>query len=324
MFWRVVLLALGAGVVWKGATWVVNGSTKMARFFAFPRIMLGFTIIAIGTSLPELGVGIFSALGGDTALSLGNIIGAGFLNLCVVLGLAAIISPVSINRSTLFGEAPFLFLAVGLLWVLGIDGVIDRLDGILLLVAYCAFFALIGIQLGTQHVHPHILNRIHEFQVTGKTHSVIRTLCMIIGGMVALVIGARLIVDSGIALAQWWGVPSLVIGLTLVSLGTVVPEMVTAIVSSRRHANDLNIGNVFGGVVFNTLCIIGIVGVIYPISIDSTLLTRDIPLLLVVSFGVIALLKSGSRLVRWEGFLLIAVYVLYLVAMLVATPAVHV
>ncbi|HAZ16566.1 MAG: hypothetical protein A3H59_03345 [Candidatus Jacksonbacteria bacterium RIFCSPLOWO2_02_FULL_43_9] len=323
MVLRILLLALGAVAVWKGATSVVDGSTKVARFFGFPRLMVGLTIIAIGTSLPELGVGIFSAIGGDTALSLGNIIGAGFLNLCVVLGLAALINPVSINKSTLTGEAPFVVLAIALVWVLGIDGVIDRFDGILLLIAYGAFFFLLTLQLRNEHIHPHILNRLRALNAHRETHSLERSFAKLGIGVVALIIGAWLIVDSGVTLATWWGVPSFIIGMTLVSAGTVLPEMITSIIASTHHASDVNIGNVFGGVIFNTLFIIGVVSVIHSISVSQTLFVRDIPLLILATIVGIGFLTTGSRLVRWEGFFLIAMYVIYIVATMVATPAVH-
>ncbi|MBT3412891.1 MAG: calcium/sodium antiporter [Candidatus Jacksonbacteria bacterium] len=324
MWQTVLLLIIGAGALWKGATYVVDGSIRLARFFNVSMLLIGLTIIAIGTSLPELWVGIFAALDGSPALSFGNIIGAGMMNMCVVLGIGAIVSPVKIKASTLRGEIPFVFLAIALVWLLALDGVVDRFDGILLVISYCALFTIIYIQARKEDAHGSIWQRVGTMVKKGKEGYLFRSIMLITGGIVLLIVGGKFAVSGGSALAESWGVAPLIIGITLVSVGTVLPEIITAVVSSREHVENLNVGSVIGGMVFNFLFVIGIVSIIREISVSQTLLWREFPVLIAIVLLAVSLLRSGATLRRWEGAVLIGVYVLYIVYLLIATPSIFV
>lgn len=324
MWQTVLLLIIGAVALWKGATYVVDGSVRLARFFNVSMLLIGLTIIAIGTSLPELWVGVFSAIDGSSILSFGNIIGAGMMNMCVVLGIGALVSPLKMKASTLKGEIPFVFLAIALVWLLALDGVLDRFDGVLLIISYCALFLIIYTQARKEDAHGNIWERVWGMVKKGKEGYVFRSVMLIVGGIVLLIVGGKFAVSGGTALAEAWGVAPFIIGITLVSVGTVLPEIITAIVSSHEHVEDLNVGNVIGGMVFNFLFVIGVVSFIREIPISQTLLWREFPVLIAIVVLAVSLLRSGTTLRRWEGFVLIAVYVLYIVYLAISTPSIFV
>jgi cation:H+ antiporter len=274
-----VLLLAGLFVVSKGADFLVDGSTSLAKRFNVPSLVIGLTIVAFGTSMPEMVVSLVAALQGSTEIALGNVVGSNIFNILFILGICSLISRLSIGSSTVWKEIPFSFLAAIVAFILGLRQLIGTsnfwdlnlasktpitnlgiTDGLVLLLFF-AIFLYYSFGLGMQGNS----ETSDEFPTFGLG----KTALWIGGGLVSLIFGGRLVVDNAILIAQTVGISEKLIGLTIVSAGTSLPELVTSIKATQKGLNDIAIGNVVGSNIFNMLCILGITLLIKPIPIDG-------------------------------------------------------
>lgn len=311
MWLDITLLLSGFVVLVLGADWLVNGASALAKRYKVSDLAIGLTIVAFGTSAPELVVNVFAAAQGHHDIVLGNIIGSNNFNLLVILGIAGLITPLVVQSSTVWKEIPFSLLAVAMLYIFANDlftdgpGVISRIDGIVLLVFFALFLWYVAKQLKSDP---------HESEVPHKKYSALKMTLLIVGGLAGLVIGGRLVVTSAVEMARVFGMSEKLIGLTIVAAGTSLPELATSVVAALKKNNDIAVGNIIGSNIFNIFLILGLSSVIQPVSF-STVFNADI---LLLTFGTLLLFIAmftgkSHRLDRWEAAILLMMYIGYTV-----------
>lgn len=311
MLLSIILLLVGFVVLIKGADFLVSGSSSIAKRFNVSNLAIGLTVVAFGTSMPELMVSLLSALEGKGDATFGNVIGSNNFNLLFILGVSGLIYPLVVQRNTIRFEVPISLLAGVLLFVLVNDwifngstsGILTRTDSGILLVAF-GLFLLYVYRTMTK------TSDLEEGNV--KIYSMVVSIGLTILGIAMLIGGGKLVVDNAIIIAQEAGLSEKLIGLTILAIGTSLPELATSAVAAYRKNTDIAIGNVVGSNIFNIFLILGVTGVIRPISYNSAM-NFDIYVLLIttVLLMVFMFTLSKSKLDRWEAFLLLIVYLGY-------------
>lgn len=301
----------------------VDGASAVAHHFSMPPLLVGMLIVGFGTSAPELVVSVFAALDGSPALALGNAWGSNILNTSLILGVTAVILPIGVQSAILRKELPILMAATALTGLLVWDGGLSRWDAWLLL---GVFGVLIVWSVAAARNQGR--DTLAVGMASGLSHSAMplsRALSWLALGLLVLVVSSRLLVWGAVAIAQTLGVSDAVIGLTVVAIGTSLPELASCIAAARKGEDDIALGNVLGSSLFNTLAVVGLAGAIAPLDIEPALLTRDLPvmagltvLLFVMGWGF----KGPGRINRLEGSLLVLVYFAYTAWLLrTLTPA---
>ena len=302
MFFDVFYIIIGVTLVLVGADRLTEGASSLARRFGVPEIVIGLTIVACGTSMPEFFVSLMSALNDTPDMAVGNVVGSNIMNSMLIVGCAAVAAPLVISRSTVKKDIPFAVGASLLLILLSLDSTVGRIDGIILLVGFVGFMAYTLWQAKGSKA---------ESADAVKQQNIWLSACYILLGLAGLVFGSNLFVDSASSVASSLGVSESVIGLTIVAGGTSLPELATSVVAARKGQSAIAIGNVIGSNVFNILLILGATAAISPLQMEG-ITTLD----MAVMFGSVALvwLFSFTRYTveRWEGFALLALYGAYL------------
>ena len=301
---QLALLALGFGRLVKGSDWFVDGAAGIAATFRIPQIIIGLTIVAMGTSAPEAAVSITAAMGGSADITVGNIVGSNILNVLIILGLASAIVPIAVGTSTQKIDAPFMIAISAIFLALGWDGTITRLDGAVLLVLFASY---IGYMIwGALHSN--------EEGDEIKDMKVWQMLLATAGGLALVVLGADVAVDAATELATIFGMSERFIGLTVVALGTSLPELFTSVTAARKGNAAIAIGNIVGSNIFNILFVVGLSSMIIDVPFASNF-RIDMAVAVAASlFMWVASLKN-KKLVRWHGIVMLlgyAAYFLYL------------
>jgi len=301
------LLILGGFVVLiYGAHFLVDGSTGLAKRFNVPNLIIGLTIVAMGTSAPELVVNIVAAINpGSNDIALTNVIGSNNINVFVILGLSAAIYPIASRKSSRKFDIPLSILAPIMVFLLSIDGELSRPDGAILMLFFAWFmFVMIRNTLN----HPKKMND-EDF----KPMKIWVSLIMIFGGLGGLIAGAYLVVPSAVNIAENLGVSQAVIGLTIVALGTSLPELATSAVAALKKNSDIALGNIIGSNIFNIFMILGLSATIKPLSVYNGM---NIDLVLCIISGLLVLIfvytNKQHKIKRWEGGMLLFIYISYL------------
>lgn len=296
------LIVLGVAVVLWGADRMTDGAVALAERMKMSQMLIGLTIVALGTSMPEFFVSLMSALKGTTDMAVGNVVGSNIYNSLFIVGCAAVVTPMGILKTTVRKDIPFALLASVVLLAMCLDGTISRTDAALLTLLLAVFF-YISIRGSRQEAAPQ-----------PSPHApmpVWRSLLSVLCGLAGLVVGSDVFVDNASALAVQLGMSEAVIGLTIVAGGTSLPELATSIVAARKGNSDIAIGNVLGSNVLNILFILGITGLVNPMAIhgitwvDLSMLVLSMLLLWLFSF-------TRYRIERWEGLVLVALFVGYM------------
>jgi len=308
-----VLLIVGFVLLIFGADKLVDGASAVAKKFNIPNIVIGLTIVAFGTSAPELVVNVFAAVSGNTEMMLGNVLGSNIFNVLGILGVSAVIYPLTVKRSTTWIEIPLAFLAAIVVLVIANDVFLDkntanittRSEGVMLLFFF-VIFLVYNLQVAKS-------GRAAD-DIETRELPMLKSVLFIVFGLAGLIIGGRLIVTSAVEIAQSMGISERVIALTIVSVGTSLPELATSIVAVRKRNLDIAIGNVVGSNIFNIFFILGVSTVIAPATISPSS-QIDILVNIAASLLLFAFIFTGKgrRLERWEGILFILMYVAYLV-----------
>lgn len=299
-----VLLILGFVLLIKGADFFVEGASSAARLMRVPAIVVGLTIVAMGTSAPEASVSITAGLAGSNDLALSNIIGSNLFNLMVVLGVCAVMTRVPVASDVLRRDFPWNIGASVLLIVCLLDLEVSRLEGFILFAAMVVYlFILVRLAISSR-------TSLQEPEGE-KLLSPFRCVVYIIGGLIAIILGGNLVVDNAQLIAAAWGMSQTLIGLTIVAMGTSLPELVTSITAARKGEMDLAIGNVIGSNIFNILFIGGIASMIVP-NVASGLAFIDSVILLIVTIGFFFICYKKRGLGRKEGILMLIAYAVYL------------
>ncbi len=311
MFWTIVLLFVGFAVLIKGADFLVNGASSLAKKMNISNLAIGLTVVAFGTSTPELIVSLLSAINGSADASFGNVIGSNNFNLLFILGVAGLIYPLVVQRSTIKYEVPLSILAAIVLFILVNDNmlwgseqnILSRIDAIILL----GFFGLFMLYIVRTMKSNSDLD-----QTDVKIYKTWISVVMAVAGLIMLVGGGKLVVDNAILIAQDLGMSQKLIGLTILAAGTSLPELVTSCVAAYRRNTDIAIGNVIGSNIFNIFFILGITGAVSPLQY-SQVMNFDISILLVgtVFLMVFMFTINTRKLDRWEALILLLGYITY-------------
>ena len=314
-----IILILGFILLIKGADFFVDGSSSVAKLLKVPSIVIGLTVVAFGTSMPELSVSVTAAIRGNNDLAVSNVLGSNIFNLLVVLGCCSIIRPVEAKWSLLRKEFPFsIFITIILLFLDSDFSIIKILDGNKTFVlgrwAGILFLILFVIFLYAT-VKSALISRSDTAEEDYKVMSPLKSAVFIILGLAGIVWGGNLVVDSACNIAETFGLSQTFIGLTIVALGTSLPELVTSMVASSKGENDLAVGNVVGSNIFNILLILGISSAITPITLDVTAV-YDTLILIVASIIVYISAISNHKIQRKEGMLFLIAYLAFFIYVL--------
>ncbi len=313
---NVLLLVAGFVALIIGADKLVDGASNLAQRLGIPNIVIGLTIVAFGTSAPELVVNVFAAVEGSTEMVLGNVIGSNLFNVLGILGICAIIHPLTVKNNTTWIEIPLSLLAAVAVWIVANDVLLDntsanlitRTDGLILLLFF-AIFLVYNITLSQKTSD--------DTEIEVKHYTYLKSIIYIVLGLAGLVIGGRLIVNSAVELATMFGMSERVIGLTIVSIGTSLPELATSVVAVRRKNVDIAIGNVVGSNIFNIFLVLGVSTVVNSVPVQDASFI-DILLNLVAGLLLFVFLFTGKgrRLERWEGIVFLTIYIAYIIYLL--------
>ncbi|MEZ4369028.1 MAG: calcium/sodium antiporter [Kofleriaceae bacterium] len=312
-------IVLGLVLLYFGAGWLVGGAAGLASSFGLRPLIVGLTVVAYGTSSPELVVGIGAALGDQGAIALGNVVGSNIANLGLILGVSALIRPAPVDRALRLRELPVLVLATALVPVTLLDGEISRLEAAALLglaIGYTTLMVL-GARRGGAEVAAEVASEAAAATAIPppRRRSVLALLVVV--GMALLIVGGELLVGGAVGVARKAGMSDRLIGLTIIAVGTSVPELATSIIAAVRGHGAIAVGNVIGSNIFNVLLILGASGATRALAADPSALLLDLASLGGFTVVGVAMMITGSRVSRAEGGLLLAGYVTFLVAVIV-------
>ena len=315
-----VCLVIGFVLLIKGADFFVEGSSSAAKRLHVPSIIIGLTIVAMGTSLPETAVSVSASLTGNNELAVSNVIGSNIFNLMVVIGVCAVLTTVEVAKETIKRDIPLSLICAGLLMVLGISGLGDKsgmmlghLDGVILIGFFAGYMVQIALKANREGKKVEIEGGLDE---DIKLLSVPKSIVFIVGGAVAIAVGGDVTVDAAARIAGDLGMSQTLIGLTIVSIGTSLPELVTSIVAARKNEVDMALGNAIGSNIFNILMVLGIASAISPMAIITE---NIIDLCVLIVFTVCVWIFAGTKkkIGRVEGFCMVAFYAAYAIYIIV-------
>lgn len=301
---QLALLTLGFVMLVKGADWFVDGASGIAAKFRIPQIIIGLTIVAMGTSAPEAAVSLTSAVKGVADITIGNIVGSNIMNILVILGLSAVIVPLNVPKSTVRIEIPFMIVITALLYLVGMDGSVSFFDGIILALFFLVY---LGYLFYFAYKHPGEENEDEE-----KVLKPWQALLGLVGGLALILLGSDVAVDAATEIARILGMSERFIGLTIVALGTSLPELVTSVTAARKGNADIAIGNIVGSNIFNILFVVGLSALIIPVPFASPFLVDTLIALAVAVFLLVASLPK-RKLNRVSGAAMLLGYVAYLI-----------
>jgi cation:H+ antiporter len=315
MVTNLLMLIAGFAILIVGANYLVDGASSLAKKFNISNLIIGLTVVAMGTSAPEMTVSIYSAYKGESDIALGNVIGSNIINVLAILGITATIYPLSVQSSTVWKEIPFSLLAAVLVAVFANDVLLDsqaqsnlsRTEGIALL-GFMAIFLYYTFDVARKSPPDDLHNPVKE-------HSLLLTLVMVVGGLAMLILGGKWLVDGAVAIAEGMGMSKSLIGLTIVALGTSMPELATSLVAALKKQADIAVGNVVGSNIFNVFFILGTTAVIQPLSIGG--ITQIDFLVCIASSLLLFLFAYNNKISRIEGSLLLAGLVFYMTHLIV-------
>lgn len=335
---NIVLLVLGVIIVLKGADWLTDGAVNIATRFGVSQMVIGLTIVAMGTSMPEFCVSMVSALKGTPDLAVGNVVGSNTLNTLLIVGCSALVAPIMVKRSSVKRDIPFAVVASLLMLLFCLDGAIGRVDAAVLFAGFCLFMFVTlkyakttegpaaavatsgaatttGIseastsQASSSEASSSETSAQEASQASGT--SMLKAIVMLVVGLLCLIAGSNMFVDNASFVASSLGVSDAVIGLTIVAGGTSMPELATSMVSAKKGNSDIAIGNVIGSNVFNILMIIGITGLVKPMHIAG-ITTLDLIMMLASMLLMWFFCRTTYKVKRWEGAVLTIIYLAYL------------
>lgn len=310
--WPLLILLSGLLLLWGGGELLVGGAGRLARLWGMPPLLIGLTIVAFGTSLPELFVGLAAAWSGHPEIMLGNVIGSNIANIGLILALSLLLSPLCLSFRAVARELILLHLVTAILLALAFYGFFPRVWGLFfvgLLVVYTswAYYRGNGEGMAAEQQASAVADL-----PAGGGGAVIKALLLVVGGLGALVWGSELFLHGTVSIAVYLGVSELVIGLTLAAVGTSLPELATCVVAIRHRQDAMLLGNIIGSNLFNLLMVMGVTASLFPFALPKILLVRDLPVMLAFSLLLLAVIFRGKRLGRGLGVLLLSAYLLYL------------
>lgn len=303
-----IFLVLGLVALFIGAEGLIRGSSALALKIGITPLVVGLTVVAFGTSTPELVVSLKAALIGNSSISLGNIVGSNIANIALILGISAIIRPLDVHANIIRREIPIMIGISILLVLLLIDGELGLVDGIIFVLGI-VIYTIVNITMARKEKNAEVEKEFKEGLKTGLGVPI--SIVMIVGGLGLMILGANLFVTSSISIAKVIGVSDAIIGLTIVAIGTSLPELITSVVAAYKHESDIAIGNIVGSNIFNILGILGITALIISVS-SSGINYIDFGAMLFAALILLPLSKTGFRITRLEGLFLVLGYAAYI------------
>lgn len=308
-------LILGLGLLVWSADRFVAGASATAEHFGMPPLLIGMVVVGFGTSAPEMVVSALASLQGNPGIALGNAYGSNISNIALILGLTAVISPIAVHSQVLRKELPILtlvtFLAGWQIW----DGQISRLDAVILLLVFAGLMGWTILQ-GLQQKEDALAGEVEQL-LGERSMPLSRALFWLLGGLLLLIVSSRILVWGAVIIARGFGVSDLIIGLTIIAVGTSLPELASAVIATRKGEHDLALGNVLGSNLFNTLAVVGIAGAIHPMAVGREVFARDLTLMAVLTISLFAIgygfRGRPGRINRIEGGILLTCYIGYMV-----------
>lgn len=322
MVWEWILLVIGIALLIKGADFFVEGSSNIAKILGIPSLIIGLTLVSMGTSAPEASVSIAAAVSGNADISLGNVVGSNISNTLLILGVSAIIAPVAISKSVKWYDVPIMICVSGLLLVFSFlisPGIIDRIESIVLIIIFVLYIAFLILRSKYENKEKEMMvergeipsENNEEEKVDKSKKFIIKSIIFTVVGLAAVIGGGTLVVNNAEKIAISLGMSQSLVGLTIVAVGTSLPELVTSVMAAIKKENDIAIGNVVGSNLFNIIFVLGFSSVIAPISVNPALIFDM--LFVILTGGLIFLFCFlGKSLKRWEGIVLTLLYVSYI------------
>ena len=314
------LFVLGLVLLVVGAEALVRGASRIAATLGISPLVIGLTVVAFGTSAPELAVSTSSALGGNTDVAIGNVVGSNIFNVLFILGLSAVIAPLAVARQILRFDVPLMIGVSLLLLVLALDGRVGLIDSVALTAGIVAYtgWAIVSSRRANKAL---VDEYAEEFGAQeSSSRGIVIDVLLVLGGLALLVIGSEWLVNGATEFAEALGVSELIIGLTLVAAGTSMPELATSVIASIRGERDIAVGNVIGSNIFNILAVLGISGLVSggDVVVADGALRIDIPVMIAVAVICLPTFFTGRSIARWEGFAFMALYVAYVLYLYVS------
>lgn len=311
---QLLLLVLGFVMLVKGANLFVDGASGIATKFGIPQMVIGLTIVAMGTSAPEAAVSITAAFAGNADITIGNIVGSNVLNILIILGISSLVYPLAVQKSTLIIDIPVVLFATAILFLLGFDGTISRFDGIIMLAFFVAYLAYLFNVAKKEKSAQEKLTASSESpeseEIAIKNVSLVKAAVFTVVGLVLIVGGSNFVVKSATAIATALGLSQRFIGLTIVALGTSLPELFTSVTAAMKKNSDIAIGNIVGSNIFNILFIVGLSGVIIPVPFANDF-RFDTIVSAVAAAALLVFCLPKKRLSRFAGVIMLVCYAIY-------------
>ena len=305
MIIAVLLLIAGLALLVWGADLMVGGASRLAESLGIPKLIVGLTVIAFGTSAPELAISLQSAFSGYSGILVGNVIGSNISNILLILGIAAVLVPVQVRAKIIRVDVPVMIVCGLLFFLISLNGSIGFFDSALLVIVLSVYLYVLAKEarytMANNKEKRPVVNKLKEF-------------IFLVAGLAMLVYGANLMVENAVEIAVYLGMSELIIGLTIVAVGTSLPEVAAALAAVWRSEPDIVVGNVLGSNIFNILIVLGVTGLIFPdaIQIETQALWFDMPIMLVTFFACLPIFFTGYSISRWEGVLFLFYYVAYI------------
>lgn len=294
-----------------GADWMVKGSSSIALRLGITPLIVGCTVVAFGTSMPEMVVSLAAVLTKSDDISIGNIIGSNIANLALILGAAAVIRPIEVHSDVIKREFPVMIAASVAFCVLALDGEISRMDGAMLLGGMGAYLMMMLWLARKEMADAKSATSLTDLDVDPGESTTAMDAMKIVAGIVGLTVGAHFMVQASVSIAAELGIPQMVVGIAIVAVGTSLPELATSVVAALRNESDISVGNVIGSNIFNILCVIGVVGTIAAISVGADALSTDLWIMLGVAVLAWPIMWMRKRISRFEGAVMLVLYFAY-------------
>lgn len=313
----VLMFVVGLVFLVIGAELLVRGASRVAAGFGISPLIIGLTIVAFGTSSPELAVSIEAALSNNASIAMGNVVGSNIFNVLFILGLSAIIVPLIVSKQLIRLDVPLMIVLSVVLLLVTYDGNLSRFEGVIFVIGLVAYVAFLIIQ---QKKNPEPIADLDALESSGRFAGTFWNFVFIVVGLGLLVLGSNWFVESAIEFARYFGVSDVVIGLTIVAAGTSMPEVVTSIMAAIKGERDIAVGNVVGSNVFNIMGVLGISAALAPAGIDvsESMIGFDIPVMIAVAFACLPIFVTGGIIDRFEGFIFLTYYLIYTLFLILA------
>lgn len=322
-FLTIVLLVIGLVCLVGGAELLVRGAAAIASRLGISPIVIGLTVVAFGTSAPELAVSVNASLGGKSDVAFGNVVGSNIVNILLILGLSATVGALAVTQRIVRLDVPILIGISFVALLMGIDKKFSRIDGIILVAAaivYTVWLVRTSRSEGKE-IEVEYSEAIEILDEAVVKLPLFTQVLFVLGGLVILVLGSQLLVNSATKIAESFGVSELVIGLTIVAIGTSLPELATSVMASIRGERDIAVGNVIGSNLFNIMLVLGMSSIVSSngVAVQESAIRLDIPVMIGATIALLPICWNGFQIKRWEGFVLVAFYVLYVLYLLLDT-----